>query len=265
MFTISAEANVSKESPSSEQAGVRFSAEQVLELNRSFEDKSAQEVLEWAVETLHPRLALASSFQSQGVVLIDMLMKVSSEARVFTLDTGRLNQETYDVMDRIRDRYNTRIEVLFPEKEEVEKMVAEHGMNLFYKSKQNRFLCCEVRKVNPLKKFLGTLDGWVTSIRRGQTENRAHSAKFEIDELHGGILKINPLVDWTAERVWEYINEHRVPYNKLHDLGYPSIGCAPCTRAVKPGEDSRAGRWWWESDSDKECGLHIDHNISAPD
>ena len=240
---------------------MRFSAEQVAELNREFEDKSPEEVLGWAVDTLHPRLAMASSFQSQGVVLIDMLMKVSREARIFTLDTGRLNQETYDVMDRIRSRYDTKIEVLFPDTEEVQGMVKEHGMNLFYKSKNNRFLCCEIRKVHPLKKFLGSVDGWVTSIRRGQTENRSGAQKFELDELHGGILKVNPLVDWSSERVWDYINEHKVPYNKLHDMGYPSIGCAPCTRAVKPGEDQRAGRWWWESDSDKECGLHIEHNV----
>ena len=246
---------------SEQDRSIRFNSEQVEELNRDFKDRSPQEVLEWAVETLHPRLALASSFQSQGVVLIDMLMQVSREARIFTLDTGRLNQETYDVMDRIRTRYNNRIEVLFPDKDEVQKMVTERGMNLFYKSKENRFLCCEVRKVNPLKKFLTGLDGWVTSIRRDQTENRTNASKFEIDELHGGILKINPLVDWSSKEVWDYINEHQVPYNKLHDLGYPSIGCAPCTRAIKPGEDPRAGRWWWESDSDKECGLHVDHHI----
>ena len=255
--------NVSEDSLSTDRQPIRFDAEQVRELNRDFEERSAQEVLEWAVDNLHPRLALASSFQSQGVVLIDMLMKVSNEARVFTLDTGRLNQETYDVMDRIRVRYNTQIEVLFPDTDEVQNMVTERGMNLFYKSKENRFLCCEVRKVNPLKEFLSCLDGWVTSIRRGQTENRAHAEKFEIDELHGGILKINPLVEWSTKRVWDYINEHQVPYNKLHDLGYPSIGCAPCTRAIKEGEDARAGRWWWESDSDKECGLHIDHRIDT--
>ena len=243
--------------------GTRFDAEQVRQLNHDFKDRGPEEILEWTMGELHPRVALASSFQSQGVVLIDMLMKVSKDARIFTLDTGRLNQETYDVMDRIRSRYNTRIEVLFPDKDQVQEMVTERGINLFYKSKQNRFLCCEIRKVNPLKTHLSGLDGWVTSIRRDQTESRSHASKFELDELHGGILKVNPLIDWSEDQVWDYIHKHKVPYNKLHDIGYPSIGCAPCTRAVKPGEDQRAGRWWWESDSDKECGLHIDHHIDT--
>lgn len=260
MFRISVNVEISDQS-SDDNTGIRFTQEQVAELNREFEHKSPEEVLEWAVDTLHPRIAMASSFQSQGVVLIDMLMKVRKEARIFTLDTGRLNQETYDIIDRIRSRYGTKIEILFPDKDEVQDMVKEHGMNLFYKSKNNRFLCCEIRKVHPLKDYLGSVDGWITSIRRGQTENRAGAQKFELDELHGGILKVNPLVYWPSKLVWDYINEHKVPYNKLHDMGYPSIGCAPCTRAIKPGEDQRAGRWWWESDSDKECGLHIDHKV----
>ena len=230
-------------------------------MNVKFEDSSAQEVLEWATY-LHPRVALASSFQAQGVVLIDMLMKINSKARIFTLDTGRLNEETYEVMDAIISKYGAKIEIIFPDKDEVEEMVHTHGPNLFYKGKDNRFLCCDIRKVRPLKKFLPNLDGWITSIRRNQTENRAGANKFELDELHDGILKINPLVDWTSKEVWDYIQEHNVPYNKLHDLGYPSIGCAPCTRAVKDGEDPRAGRWWWENDSDKECGLHMSHNIN---
>ncbi|MCH7518000.1 MAG: phosphoadenylyl-sulfate reductase [Candidatus Dadabacteria bacterium] len=245
---------------SSELLKKRFNVKQVEELNIKFENASAQEVLEWTT-SLHPRVALASSFQAQGVVLIDMFMKINKKARVFTLDTGRLNEETYEVMDAIRSKYGIRIEVIFPDKHDVEEMVRNHGLNLFYKSKDNRFLCCDIRKVRPLKNYLPTLDGWITSIRRDQTENRSGSKKFEIDELHGGILKINPLVDWTSKEIWEYIKEHNVPYNKLHDIGYPSIGCAPCTRAIKDGEDPRAGRWWWEKDSDKECGLHINHNI----
>ncbi len=239
----------------------RFTSEQINELNLKFENASAQEILEWATY-LHPRIALATSFQAQGVVLIDMFVKINKRARIFTLDTGRLNEETYEVMDAIRSKYGATIEVLFPDKSEVEEMVGTHGPNLFYKGKDQRFLCCDIRKVRPLDNYLPNLDGWITSIRKDQTENRADANKFELDELHGGILKINPLVDWTSKEVWDYIKEHKVPYNKLHDLGYPSIGCAPCTRAVKDGEDPRAGRWWWESDSDKECGLHINHNIN---
>ena len=237
-----------------------FSPEEVRELNREFETRTAEEVLEWAIGNLHPRVALASSFQAQGMVLIDMLLTINRDARIFSLDTGRLNQETYDVMDEVRKRYGAAIEVVFPDTAEVEEMVLERGVNLFYHGKENRILCCEIRKVRPLKRYLANMDGWITSIRRDQLETRADSKKFEIDELNGGILKINPLVDWTSKQVWDYIKERKVPYNKLHDMGYPSIGCAPCTRAVKPGEDERAGRWWWENDSDKECGLHFDHN-----
>ncbi len=228
-------------------------------LNRDFSHATPQEVLKWAIDELHPNIALASSFQAQGVVLIDMLVKLNPEARVFSIDTGRMHQETYDVMDAIRSRYNIDIEVLFPDRIEVEEMVKSKGMNLFYKGKQQRFLCCEIRKVKPLKRFLGNLDGWITSIRKEQTENRSHSEKFEIDTIHGGILKVNPILDWKEEQVWDYIREHDVPYNKLHDMGYPSIGCMPCTRAVEPGEDPRSGRWWWEQDSDKECGIHVEH------
>ena len=221
-----------------------FNPEEVLALNLEFEKQGAEEVLKWAVENLHPKIALASSFQAQGMVLIDMLMDISREGRVFTLDTGRLNQETYDVMDEVRKRYGARVEVVFPEAGEVEEMVREHSVNLFYKGKDKRLLCCDIRKVRPLRRYLSGLDGWITSIRRDQTASRADAMKFEIDEANGGILKINPLVDWTNDRVWDYIKENKVPYNKLHDMGYPSIGCAPCTRAVKPGEDERAGRWW---------------------
>ncbi len=239
-----------------------FNSEQVEELNQKFENSSAQEILEWTTY-LHPRIALASSFQSQGVVLIDMMLKINKKARIFTLDTGRLNEETYEVMDAIQSKYGANIEIIFPDKNEVEEMVREHGPNLFYKGKDNRFLCCDIRKVRPLKNYLPNLDAWITSIRRDQTQNRSEAKKFEIDELHGGILKINPLVDWSSKEIWEYIKENNVPYNKLHDMGYPSIGCAPCTRPVKDGEDPRSGRWWWENDSDKECGLHVSHNIKS--
>jgi phosphoadenosine phosphosulfate reductase len=136
-------------------------------------------------------------------------------------------------------------------------MVAEHGVNLFYRSVELRRRCCAVRKVEPLERALAERDGWITGLRRSQASTRRALEKVEIDADHGGIVKVNPLADWSAENVWDYIRTHRVPYNALHDLGYPSIGCAPCTRAVRPGEDSRAGRWWWEeASSAKECGLH---------
>ncbi len=238
---------------------MKFNSKDIKNLNDEFKDKTPQEILEWCVKELHPNISLATSFQAQGMILIDMLMKTDSRARIFTLDTGRLNQETYDVLDSVRSKYNNKIEVLFPDSNEVENMVSEHGINLFYKGVENRLMCCQIRKANPLKKYLKTLDGWITSIRREQTASRAEADKFEIDTLHGGMLKVNPIVDWTEEMIWEYINKNKVPYNKLHDMGYPSIGCEPCTRAVKKGDDPRSGRWWWETDSDKECGIHFDH------
>lgn len=235
----------------------KFTAEQMQQLNEKL--KTSQDVLQWALDTLHPKLALASSFGAEDVVVIDMLMKINPKARIFTLDTGRLNQETYDVMDEIKKKYNATIEVLFPEKNEVEQMVRVNGMNLFYESIGNRKLCCGIRKVHPLNGMLSTLEGWITGLRSDQTEVRSSANMIEIDAQHNNIIKINPIINWTWEKTWDYIKKNNIPYNKLHDKGFPSIGCEPCTRAIKQGESLRAGRWWWESDSQKECGLHADH------
>ncbi len=238
---------------------MKFSEEDVKSLNREFERSSPEEILAWASENLGRSVALATSFQIQGMVLVDMFAKTDPGARIFTLDTGRLHSHTYDVMDRTREKYDISIEVLFPDTAEVEEMVRERGVNLFRKSVENRRLCCQVRKTNPLNGYLKTLDAWITSIRADQTEQRSDSSRFEIDYLHGGMLKINPILDWTTDQVWDYVRKNDVPYNKLHDMGYPSIGCDPCTRAVEEGEDPRAGRWWWEQGSDKECGIHFSH------
>ena len=238
---------------------MNFSEEDVKSLNREFERSSPEDVLSWASQNLGSSVALATSFQVQGMVLVDMFAKTDPEARIFTLDTGRLHSHTYDAMEKTREKYDINIEVLFPDTSEVEEMVTSRGVNLFYKSVENRRLCCQVRKTNPLNVFLKTLDAWITSIRADQTEQRADSTKFEIDYLHGRMLKINPILDWTIDEVWDYVRKNDVPYNKLHDMGYPSIGCAPCTRAIEKGEDPRAGRWWWEQDSDKECGIHFSH------
>lgn len=234
-----------------------FTAEQIQQLNEKL--KTPQDVLKWALDNLHPKLAMASSFGAEDVVVIDMMMKINPKARVFTLDTGRLNQETYDVMDEIRNKYNMNIEVMFPDSNEVEEMVRVNGMNLFYQSMGNRKLCCGIRKVHPLKKMLSSVDGWITGLRADQTEVRSSVHMIEIDPQHNGIIKVNPIIEWTWEQTLDYIKNNNIPYNKLHDKGYPSIGCEPCTRAIKPGEPLRAGRWWWETDPQKECGLHADH------
>lgn len=232
---------------------------QIKKIAEEMEDQSAMEVLKWAINAYAPKIALASSFGAEDVILIDMMVKINKEkAKIFTLDTGRLNQETYDVMDAIRKKYDIQIEVYFPEQRETEEMVKIKGMNLMYESVENRKLCCEIRKVHPLNRALSKLDGWITGLRREQAITRANIYKLEIDSSHGNIVKINPLADWTNEMIWDYIHKNNVPYNKLHDSGYPSIGCEPCTRAVHRGEDPRAGRWWWENATQKECGLHWD-------
>jgi phosphoadenosine phosphosulfate reductase len=232
---------------------------QIKKIAKEMEDKSAIEVLEWAINAYAPKIALASSFGAEDVIIIHMMVKINKEkTRIFTLDTGRLNQETYDVMDAIRKKYDIQIEVYFPEQREIEEMVKIKGMNLMYESVENRKLCCEIRKVHPLNRALSNLDGWITGLRREQAITRTNINKLEIDSSHGNIAKINPLADWTNEMIWDYIHKNNVPYNKLHDSGYPSIGCEPCTRAIHAGEDPRAGRWWWENATQKECGLHWD-------
>lgn len=231
------------------QAEINLSAQQL-------QGKTPQEILAWALDKYHPSLSLASSFGAEDVVLIDMLTKIRPDARVFTLDTGRLPTETYDVIAAIRQKYpQLQLQVMFPQTEAVQQMVQEKGINLFYDSVENRKLCCHVRKVEPLERALQGLDAWITGLRRDQTANRAEMQVVELDAARN-VAKINPLIDWTDQQVWQYIRDHYIPYNALHDKNYPSIGCAPCTRAITPGEDLRAGRWWWEQ-SNQECGLHV--------
>jgi phosphoadenosine phosphosulfate reductase len=221
------------------------------------ESKSAPEILKWGFEKFGSKMVLASSFGAEDVVLIDMMCKINRNfTRVFTLDTGRLNQETYDLIDKIRKKYDIIVDVYFPNSSDVEKMVANKGMNLMYESIDNRKLCCNIRKVEPLKRALKKFDCWITGLRREQTVTRNKIMKIEVDSLNNNITKLNPLADWTSDEIWKYIHENKVPYNELHDKGYPSIGCEPCTRAIKKGEDPRAGRWWWENEAHKECGLH---------
>jgi len=228
------------------------------EILPDLEHSSAESVLQWALEKFSPNIALACSFQAEESVLIDMMASQrGADFRIFTLDTGRFNQETYDCMDAIRERYGISVEVYFPDTGKVQEMVRAHGLNLFYQSVEQRQLCCGVRKVEPLNRALKDLNAWTSGLRREQAVSRGKVLKVGLDKDHGEIVKINPLADWSNEQVWKYIRERNVPFNRLHTQGYSSIGCAPCTRAVKPGEDSRAGRWWWEHAENKECGLHI--------
>lgn len=225
---------------------------------RQLEGQSAEQILTWALDNFHPKLALSASFGGpEGMVLLDMMHKIDATSRVFMLDTGRLHPATYDLVDRVRDRYGKQVEVIFPNNEDVEAMVSEKGHNLFYESQENRMLCCRLRKVEPLRRHLTGLDAYVSGLRREQNENRRDTRKVEFDEAAGGIVKLNPLADWTHDDVWKYVDEHEIPVNRLHTQNYPSVGCEPCTRAIKVGEDPRAGRWWWESDDTRECGIHL--------
>jgi thioredoxin-dependent adenylylsulfate APS reductase len=221
-----------------------------------FDEASAEEVLEWALGSFGERIAISTSFQAEGVVIIDLARRISSDVRVFTIDTGRLPQETYTLIDEVRDRYEIDVELFFPAADRIEAMVRRNGLNLFYKDPALRLLCCHVRKVEPLERALSGLDAWVTGLRRAQGVTRTGVSKVEIDESHAGIVKVNPIADWSSDDVWDYVRANDVPTNALYEQGYTSIGCAPCTRPIQPGEDDRAGRWWWEAPEAKECGIH---------
>ena len=221
-------------------------------------DATAEELLAWGISVFGSRFAICTSFQAEGMVIIDMAARLSGgRVSVFTIDTGRLSEETQTLIGKVRERYGIEIEVIFPDAIEVAGMVSRHGPNLFRDSVAKRRMCCEVRKVRPLRRKLADLDAWVVGLRRGQSEARRDIEKVSLDANHEGVYKICPLADWTHEEVWAYIRRHDVPYHLLYDQGYTSIGCAPCTRAITGSEDARAGRWWWETDAPKECGLHL--------
>jgi phosphoadenosine phosphosulfate reductase len=214
------------------------------------DDREPQEVLAWAIEKFGRRLGICSSFQAEGCALIDMAWRIDPGIRVFTIDTGRQPEETYRLIDRVRDKYGIRTEMFLPDTKSVEQRVGCH--------------------VLPLRRALMNFDGWVAGLRRDQWATRSNIRKIEIDHDHGGIVKVAPLADWTEDEVWDYIRANDVPYNELYDKGYPSIGCDPCTRPVKAGEDKRSGRWWWETGAPKECGMHcsietggFEHELAA--
>jgi phosphoadenosine phosphosulfate reductase len=225
--------------------------------NDKLAGKSAVDVLVWLYENFSSnRVALASSLGVEDQVLTHMVLGVEKSARIFTLDTGRLPQETYDLLEGTMKRYGCDYEVSFPDTKDVESMIKAYGPNLFYESIKNRKLCCKIRKVDPLKKILATLDVWICGLRRDQSITRANDSVIEWDESNQ-LIKVNPLINWSLDETWDYVKTHTINTNVLHEQGYPSLGCAPCTRAIQDGEDVRAGRWWWESPGNKECGLHF--------
>lgn len=229
---------------------------EITQLNEEFANATPEALLGYFLNRYGSRIALSSSLSIEDQVLTDMICRLKPDARIFTLDTGRLFPETYNLIDQTAMHYGIRLEVFFPDCTEVEKLVADCGINGFYESLEKRKRCCRIRKLDPLERALRGLDAWICGLRREQSVTRSEMRAIEWDEAHG-LLKINPLINWHEEQVWEYIRRNHVPYNKLHEQGFPSIGCQPCTRAVKPGEDIRAGRWWWESPDHKECGLHL--------
>lgn len=212
-------------------------------------------ILKWAYESF-PRVAIVASFQAESSVIIEMASRIRRDLHVLTLDTGRLPRETYDMIDRVRERYSVAINVLSPDAGELAEMVAGHGVNLFHRSPDLRRLCCDVRKSRPLAHALRGYDAWITGVRRQQAATRSETSVVAPDPEHQGLTKIAPLASWSKDQVWAYIRDHDLPYHPLYERGYTSIGCDPCTRATRAGEHERAGRWWWEPGEVKECGLH---------
>ena len=212
-------------------------------------------VLQKAVSNYSP-VCFANSLGAEDMVLTDIIAKHQPGIEIFSLDTGRLPQETYDLMQEVGDRYNVQLKVYFPGNAAVEGYVAQNGVNAFYNSVELRKRCCYIRKVEPLGRALSGKRAWITGLRRDQAVTRGtlEVSAFDADFK---LQKFNPLLEWSNKDVWAYIRQNDVPYNKLHDQFYPSLGCAPCTRSITPGEDIRAGRWWWENPEDKECGLHV--------
>jgi phosphoadenosine phosphosulfate reductase len=224
-------------------------------LNATANKGIPEDIIRLAYRTFGTKMTFASSLGEEDQVLLDMISRTHPDIEVFTLDTGRLFPETYDLMAHNKKHYNVPFKIVYPDSESVEKMVEKHGINLFYESVSNRKLCCDIRKVRPLKKALTDKIAWMTGLRRAQAVTRSQIKFFEWDEANQ-LIKINPLAFWSKNDVNAYIKQHSVTINPLHERGFISIGCASCTRAVRPGDDIRSGRWWWEQPEQRECGLH---------
>ncbi|OGX25348.1 MAG: phosphoadenosine phosphosulfate reductase [Omnitrophica WOR_2 bacterium RIFCSPHIGHO2_02_FULL_48_11] len=229
--------------------------EKIQNLLEKFKGKSSEEIIQLSFAEFGSRVNFATSLGEEDQVITDMIAKAAPQIEIFTLDTGRLFPETYELIAKTQKRYPLNFKIYYPDTKAVEAMVQAKGINLFYESVENRKLCCGVRKVEPLRRALANVDAWMTGLRREQAVTRSNLETVEWDEANQKI-KINPLADWTLQQVHEYIKKNKVDINPLHAQGFISIGCSPCTRAVNPGEDIRAGRWWWEQPDQKECGLH---------
>ncbi len=227
----------------------------INEYNKILREASPKETLSFFDVRYKDKMAFSTSLGAEDQVLTDMICSVDPLINIFTLDTGRLFNETYDLMDITEKKYGIKIQLFFPEAEKVEKMVKEKGINLFYESIENRKFCCHIRKIEPLNRALAGIKVWISGMRKEQSITRQDLELVEWDESHQ-LIKLYPLIEWNESQVWKYIKENKIPYNELHDQGYSSIGCKPCTRSVKPGESVRSGRWWWELPENKECGLH---------
>jgi phosphoadenosine phosphosulfate reductase len=234
----------------------RLDPAEVVEAATRLRDASAGDVLAWALDAFGKRCAIVTSFQVEGMVMLDLARQLDPGVRVITIDTGRLPEESYELIDTVRARFDLEVEVITPDGPALEAMTSRHGPNLFRRDRALRQLCCHVRKVEPLRRVLEDLDAWVSGLRRDGGPARAGIAKVELDQAHGGIVKLNPLADWTREQALEHARANHLPMHPLYEQGFSSIGCAPCTRAPRQGEGERAGRWWWEADEDRECGLH---------
>lgn len=219
--------------------------------------KDSQEVLSRAIDHFGDQICMATSFQLGGLVLLDMLHQVGKPAQVFSIDTGRLPEETYECAEAIRRKYGINVNWVFPKHEATQTLETQKGLFSFQESIENRRECCAIRKVEPLGRALEGYSAWITGRRLDQSKTRDGLEFFERDPVHDGLFKINPLIHWSKSDLWDYAEKHHVPHNRLYDEGYLSIGCAPCTRPCREGEEERAGRWWWESPEHKECGLHL--------
>ena len=230
----------------------------IEQLAKEMENSTPQEILKYALDNYGPNIAVSFS-GAEDVVLVDMAKKIRDDVRVFSLDTGRLHPETYEFIEEVRKLYDIPIEIFFANRDDTEKLVKEKGLFSFYEDGHKE--CCQVRKVDPLKRALSQLDAWITGQRKDQSpDTRTNVPVIQQDRVFGNtehsLVKFNPIANWTSQQVWDYIRDNEVPYNELHELGFISIGCEPCTKTVNPGQHEREGRWWWEEATKKECGLH---------